>query len=359
MTTRSVPDRWCGNWPRYSEAFAAVLAAALHLGGCQRAAPPASTEVGSCEPDEAGQRAPGGRDVVVMQHDFGVVRPKQECKHTFQVVNPTGEPWTFSNIQISCSCTTAGLSQSVIPSGGSAQVELTYEAISVIANDRRNVGIAFQEPALVCLEVSARIRDELSLSPQKVQSPRVSQGQKLTARFAVQNYARQIFDLPRVNCPAAWVAVGPIAAVDLTEVDQTQDWRVTLRVDTAKPPPGNHGAAVEVRGGHGGRFRCDLPVELTVAAPVELTPDQLFFGDIRLNTSATRVATVRVNDPAVRLSAEDFVVEHDLGDALRVEPMVTKQLIVLRPRSHRGRPAQTSWCKVAWSSGSKTRDRLW
>jgi hypothetical protein len=97
-------------------------------------------------------------------------------------------------------------------------------------------------------------------------------------------------------------------------------WRVLVRLQTQTLSQGGHRTQLVIREGvHGeGRALFRVPVDAHLVPPVDVIPDQLFFGSVGLDSSAERTLLVRFSPNCVPHRRTDVQVRHDLGNALQV-----------------------------------------
>src|SRR5690242_10861875 len=62
------------------------------------------------------------------EFDFGPIPQGKPVYHTFEVVNNTNAPLKLDNVQASCGCTTPQWNKEPIPAGGTAKINVGYNA---------------------------------------------------------------------------------------------------------------------------------------------------------------------------------------------------------------------------------------
>ena len=287
------------------------------------AVPPADAAVGQALPLAA--RATGR---VTLAHDFGVLRPAASAQHEFTLRNDTGTPWTFARFLTSCGCTVAEISDAHIPPGGATRVTVSYRATEALGDDRRVVGVEFNEPGVpaISLEIKAKVREPVNLFPALL---RVEAGydRPATAHIEVCSYLEGA-TAPALLADADWATVGPAEVAPLPADDPAMrgHWRVPVTLAADRLGPGEYRCEVATPPGTTPAARAG--VQLRVAAPVAVSPGQLFFGAVTAGRPASVTFSVRraAGGPPGGVTAE-----HDLGPGLVVETVsVTVGVTVMR-----------------------------
>lgn len=274
----------------------------------------------------------------VLTYDFGVLPPKAEASHRFVLFNNTREQWSAKRIVTTCRCTVVKLSPEVIPPGERAEAELEYRAPDKPGDDRKIVCIEFHESEArpILLEIQAKCRESLNAVPAVLQSFRVSRGTLVDCFFVLQNYSGDDIHVRSVAAADPWVdvAVHESGRSD-ADPELTQTWRVSVKLDTAKLAPGHHRSRVRVTTDSRKTPSLDVPVEISVVPPAEVSPPNLFFGAIASESSATRNLLLSLQGKEA-VSESDIVLTHDMGSSFSVamretSPNVWLLATTLRP----------------------------
>ena len=258
---------------------------------------------------------------VSLTHEFGVLRPATAVSHEFTLRNDTDRAWTFKSFHTTCGCTVAEIGAEHIPPGGTTRVTVNYKCPASVGDDRRSVGVRLNETGAppITLVVAAKVREPVSLFPILL---RVESGHDKPAMSQVEvcSYVAGA-TAPTLKADADWLTIGtpqpmPIPA---DEPGMVAHWRVPLTLAADRLGPGD--------------YRCELalspagvrvPVELKVAAPVAVSPGQLFFGTVKVGEPKSVTVMVRTprGHPA---GAATFA--HDLGDRLKLEVVSATPLL--------------------------------
>lgn len=139
-----------------------------------------------------------------------------------------------------------------------------------------------------------------------------------TAHIEVCSYVPEMTAPPALAADAPWAVIGVPEPLALPADDpaMSRRWQVPVTLATDKLGPGEFRCEVAVPAGakHGAGVR--VPVEVRVAAPITVSPGQLFFGTVAAGkpTSVTFAVRTPPGHPAVGVT-----IDHDLGSVLAVE----------------------------------------
>ncbi len=279
--------------------------------------PPANTQAG-----------PAGRRELL--HDFGVLLPAANVYHQFMIRNDTAVEWALEQVHSSCGCAVAELNAKTVPPGESVTATVGYKAPGDLGDDRRTVTVSFSHgdgKTVVALGVRARVRLPVSLFPTVL---RVNAGHDRPAitSLEVYSYTAEVSLPPCLVADAPWASFGEPMSLPRPVDDPYLVWRwqvpVTLAAD--RLGPGMYRCEVTVAAGtpHNGEVR--VPIELSVAAPIAVSPGQIFFGDVAVGRPSSVI--FRVSTPP-GYPASNVAVEHDLGPAFETQVVSASPKVVL------------------------------
>ena len=130
------------------------------------------------------------KNVVVLEHEFGVLKPKTKVEYCFTIKNPSNGKWTVRKIVNMCACTVSDISAPVIAAGKQETVTVTYHAGRGSRDDQRKVVVLFDEadaPRII-LVVYAKIREDMTVNPAEVTFLEMGRGQTQHGSFEVHNF---------------------------------------------------------------------------------------------------------------------------------------------------------------------------
>ena len=162
-------------------------------------------------------------------HDFGVILQGRKADHVFLLQNRGDLPSRIAEVKASCGCTATDLSTSVVPTGGTARLKVTFSAGGARGRFRKTVQVFSDDPdSPLTLKVSGTVTPLFRVEPELVLFGRVVPGQaeRRSARIVAAGPEVPMAPrLPRVADLALRVeglrAVGPGAwVVDLVACPQ-------------------------------------------------------------------------------------------------------------------------------------------
>lgn len=130
-----------------------------------------------------------------LEHDFGLVRPHQVCTKRFQIQNDSTIVWTLRSLKVGCACTVTHLSKAKISPGEGADLDIRYSAGAVPTDDKRAIGVCFNEPLApeIRVEITAHVRPPATAEPQEAILPVVEPEANSTGYFSVMNFSEEVW----------------------------------------------------------------------------------------------------------------------------------------------------------------------
>lgn len=258
---------------------------------------------------------------LTLEHDFGVLKPEVQVEHCFAIKNNTAGRWTVRKIINTCACTATDLSAPAIEAREQESVTVTYRAGRESSDDTRKVVVLFEEreaPPLF-LVIRAKIREAMTVTPSRVAYRQLGKGLLGVAGVEVQNFGDVDWQGILVEPSEAWLSARAVAIKNLAkDARPRQSWRVTVRADSTGLSPGEHRGVIVVKPvGTAGVTR-DIPVCATITSAMTAIPGQLFFGKVTVGDAVTQRITVGFAPEAIPSSPNDVLLEHNIGDQLRV-----------------------------------------
>jgi hypothetical protein len=305
------------------------------VAGAEKA--PASIPVSSADPEGAAT-AVGD----TLRHDFGVIRPGQKISHRFAIRNDSQSPWTFQRFHVNCTCTVGQASASAVLPGATEYVEVVFTAPTVNGDQSKRIGVQFAEDVapFVWLEVTARVRDPVSVLPPLLTFNRVGSGRTVEGTFELYNYEDQDIEITGLTPSEPWVTVKSRAAYrGGAKPEPRQVLRFVVAAATERLSPGRHRADLVIHTQGTSSPPKPLGVEVMVAAAVEAIPERIFFGHVERGRPSENRVLLRVSSDVNLSSPAAVVLSHDLGDQLRLacnratSPTYWEVVAVLTPRS--------------------------
>jgi hypothetical protein len=257
---------------------------------------------------------------LVLQHDFGLLKPSSKVTHRFTIRNDSDIRWTFVKFHTSCACTVTHTAAPYVDAGQSVEVEVEYKAPAANVTERRHVGVQFLEaPApFFWLEVKAVVRHAISMFPAELNFLRVGRGQQSEQSFEVHNFSNEDVTMQAIKPTVPWLTATFLPIEPSGEPRPRQGWRVLVHPKTDGLASGRHQGFLEVRTNSSETPVSRIPVNLHLTAPVEAIPAQMFFGNVTAGVEAKYRLLLRFTPDAI--PADENVVElaHDVGEQMRV-----------------------------------------
>jgi len=251
------------------------------------------------------------RDSDPFLHDFGMLHPKDEVSHRFEITNSADVPWTVKEIQTNCSCTVPTISAETIQPGKTEWVNVVYHAGSANADDKRTVYVAFTEPGpVVPLTVKAKIREPITVTQREIvlEAPYQQKGREYFVE--VRNYDERPWESLELTTKADWFTVeSHKLAVVSSEMGLQEVWRIVVAPKAQHLKPDWYQEMLDITAN--GRTK-SIPIRLRVISKLDVRPEQLFFGIVEPNSVTKKTLLLTFRDdirPMVDVST-------DLGDVV-------------------------------------------
>jgi hypothetical protein len=241
--------------------------------------------------------------------------------HQFKIRNHSSKTWRFQRFHVSCACTVGQASAPAIPPGKAEYVDVILTAPAGQGDETRRVGVQFteDEAPFLWLEVSARVRDPVTLLPPRLALNRIGLGRTVESTFEIHNYEDQDIQITAIKASEPWIKIKSQAAFrGGPKPDPRQVWRVVVQAATEGLAPGPHRAELLIRTSGAQAPPKPLAIELTIAAPVEAIPARLFFGAVERGRPTQSRVLLRVSSDVTLSSLDSIRLQHDLGDQLRL-----------------------------------------
>lgn len=217
-------------------------------------------------------------ETILLERDFGIVRPTDKLRYVFEVKNETSHVWTLHKTKSGCSCTVARATSETIEPGTSENFELLYDAPSSRSDDQRSVYLIFEEEdaPMVELRITARVRKPMTITPVKIDVKQLAIGGNTVRILKVENYSnRDWVDLKVTDSPD-WVTIQGIFPERSSNDHARQTWKIECQLRNAKLPPGIHHGELTLQA-RGTEFSRSIAVSVVSVGPVSAVPSILMF----------------------------------------------------------------------------------
>lgn len=281
-----------------------------------------ATEEPNARADPTGH---GGGKRIVLDHDFGLLRPGEKVRHVFTIENKGIRKWTIGRVTSGCSCAIANLPSPIVPPGGELQAEVLYTAKGSWNDSRERVVLSFQEAevAPVTLVVRANVRAAMTSKPAEVNFGSLVAGSTGRRQFEIQNFSDSDWsDVSLASCPD-WIKARHFRVNVVSpagdKVGPRQIWRFVLTARTAGLERGGHMSQILVKTCDDEEATATVIVAVFAAARVRISPSHLFFGRLSLGEATTKDVLFTFHPESVPANFEAVRIEHTLAQQLQIE----------------------------------------
>jgi hypothetical protein len=145
-----------------------------------------------------------GTPKVVLQeskHDFGILDPREPCRHLFVLRNEGTAPLKIAKAGTSCKCTVSVLPKGEIPPGKGGPLEIESKTEEITGKFRHTADFVTNDPAMprFQLAIEGDIRSYLSASEPAVHFSDLERGKPAQASTVVFSQVWDAFSLPKVR----------------------------------------------------------------------------------------------------------------------------------------------------------------
>lgn len=273
-----------------------------------------------------------GPKTIVLEKDFGLLRPNEEVTGTFELKNTADTVWTLKQIQNSCSCTTASISKKRLQPGETSEIAVVYHAGGSTQDAVKHLRVDFTEAdaPVALLTIKAKIRKPLSASVADLQVRTSGDQQAGKGAFEVFNYTTAPWPTPRVTPSVDWLTA-EVSKIDsepgtVTNGEPLEGWRVDVAADMQRREYGRHRGDLRVEAGDASENVITLPVTVDVVRPLNAVPESLFLGSVpagkTVQKSVRLIATAGAKP--IRLDNLQVSSESKLVSNLELEDVATR-----------------------------------
>lgn len=190
----------------------------------------------------ASQRGPeaapdAGTPKVVLQenkHDFGILDPREPCRHLFIVRNEGTVPLKIAKAGTSCKCTVSVLPEGEIPPGKGGPIEVESKTDAIGGKFRHTADFVTNDPAMprFQLAIEGDVRSYLAASEPMVQLPELKRGKPAQAATVIFSQVWDAFSLKEVKSSIDGLTCDfqPAPSEKLTECGARSGYVATFRL---------------------------------------------------------------------------------------------------------------------------------
>lgn len=235
-------------------------------------------------------------------HDFGTVPRGAQLFHRFTWTNHDRVKKEITELRSTCACLTATPVPRVVEPGQQGAIEVLVDARKFVGpkNVTLHVMIGPERPQAVVLQVTANSRADVVLNPGEVAFGVITEGATPSLTLDME-YAGAL----------DWKAEEVLNAGPHVEASVTEEYRRSGQVGyklkaALRPtaPAGDFKHMLQIKTNDPANPVLGVLVSANIRPSLVVVPDPLYFGGVRVGSSATRRLTLRADKPFQILSID-------------------------------------------------------
>ncbi len=274
-----------------------------------------------------------GRSPVVLEHDFGLVRPRKTLAHLFRIQNDSSERLVLESIRKTCTCTVAQASSKTIEPGEEESFEVLYKTGGRLGEKNQSLDISFSSGATtLCVElrVKAKVCLPLTPSPAKLTFGIIGRECPAVEIIKLQNFSARNWKSVAVLEAPAWLETDPAELLvdgdrEADERSPRQVWSLAVRALTETLEPGMHQGEIVLEA-DGGKVKGTVWADIRIRDAVSAAPSLLMYGRIAPDVEVTKNVVVSFVSKPVRWKPEEVVIRNETGESIALEWRVLTDL---------------------------------
>lgn len=236
------------------------------------------------------------------KHDFGTVARASKCVVSFPIKNLYKEDVHISHLEVSCSCTSAEISQKDLKSLETGEIVATFNTRAFLGQRGATIKVVIDKPffAEVRLRVDGYIRSDVVFDPPLVDLGNVDVGTPVDRKVTVRYAGRSDWTIEDVTSANKSFEVQMSPPV---RNGNRVDYELTVRLK-ADAPAGYIKDVLTIVTNDGATKRIPLYVEGRVTPALAVSPASLFLGTLKPGDTATKLMIVQGKQPFKIASVE-------------------------------------------------------
>ncbi len=233
-------------------------------------------------------------------HDFGNLYKGEKASHRFTFSNEGTDDLVIQNVKTSCGCTAAALSQSSIPPGTRAEIEVTLSTNAFRGNVSKTVTVSSNDPEKphYVLTIEANVLEEVVAEPRHVWFDPVKLGQSATREVDIKPVTDLKLKITKVR------ASNPLLKLRYKKKDDENGYRVT--VSTKKDAPlGRFAGDIQVFTNSKRQSVVVIPFSGEIISDVSVFPAKVSYGVVHKGEETVRQILITVYKKDVKLKEFD------------------------------------------------------
>lgn len=220
-----------------------------------------------------GDRATGMPKVVLKEtrHDFGILDPREPCKHLFIVKNEGNAPLRLAKAGTSCKCTVSVLPDGAIPPGMGGPIEIESKTEGITGKFRHTADFVTNDPEMprFQLAIEGDIRSYVAASDPLIGLSELERGKPVECSTIIYSQVWDAFSLRDVKSSIEGLTwdFQPAPPDQLKQFDARSGYLATFRVPGRAVQNSFHGWVEAVAEG-AGQPDAAKSLRLTIAGDV-------------------------------------------------------------------------------------------
>jgi len=261
-----------------------------------------------------------------LNKDFGPAPRGPALTHQFRFVNNTKGQVVVGNIRVSCGCTTATATKTLLNPGEEAHIVAHMDTTRFTGMKNVTIYVPFLQPAYeeVRLWVQANGRDDFSMTPDILAFGQVRRGAAPQQSNTITFLGNGQFAISDVRTESTYIK----AAVKEVRRQPTEVvYQLTASMQ-AETPAGKWYSDIWLTTNNPGMPRIRVPITVEIESNLTVSPDHVAWGPVRVAEASTRRVIVRGLHPfkITGIEGSDGVlkVEDGTTDAKEVHVLTLK-----------------------------------
>ncbi len=223
--------------------------------------------------DSDANQPPGVPKVVLLEsrHDFGILDPREPCKHLFIVKNEGTAPLRLAKAGTSCQCTVSMLPAEDIPPGMGGPIEIESKTEGILGKFRHTADFVTNDPETprFQLTIEGEIRSYVAVADPLISLSELERGKPVECSTIIYSQVWESFSLKNMKSSLEGLSweFQPAPAEKLKPLDARSGYLATFRLPgTAVQKTFECLFEAEAEGA--GQPDATKPVQLTIAGHV-------------------------------------------------------------------------------------------
>lgn len=234
-----------------------------------------------------------------LEHDFGVVARGADVRHRIFVKNLYQETVTIADVSSSCGCTSARASQTVLPSGETAYIELVLDTKNHMKQKDPNIDVRLTFDGInfktVRIPIHVYIRSDVVIQPGAVEFGSVDLGAGATQRLSIAYAGRDDWQIREVRCNREMLKA---AVQEKHRGGGRVDYELVVQLDPAAPEGTFRDQLLLITDDAGNPF-IPLAVSATIEPDIVMGTPEVPLGNLKPGVPKTVTAVIRGRRPFV------------------------------------------------------------